>query len=229
MNAVTSGSDPAAGPRDAPAGDLVVTDAVIHATPSRTIRGDLWAYRGRITHAGPQVGAVQPDAEVIPAGGAAVVPLLVDSAVRALPEGRRGAFDLVPGNPATFAVIGDRVTESRIRRMLVVQPGDLLAAVVAGQVEARRGRPTRPAGSGVSDDDARRWHGAWHDPGRDMTQHLLPGGRYTETRDGRRDAWTGSYWVCEDRITYFDDTGFWAFGQLVDGVLHHAGFILRRT
>ncbi|MBO0610085.1 Atu4866 domain-containing protein [Myceligenerans salitolerans] len=230
MSETTSGSGPApAGPRDARAGELAVVDAVVHATPSRAVRGELWASGGRITHVGPCAGAARPaHAEPIPADGAAVVPLLVDSAVRALPDERRGAFDLVPGNPATFAVVKGRVGESRIRQMLVVQPRDLVAVVTAGHVEVRRGRPTRPPGSDGSEGTGRRWHGAWRDPGRDMTQYLLPGGRYTETRQGRPDAWTGSYWVRSDRITYLDDTGFWAFGQLVDGVLHHAGFVLRR-
>ncbi|RPF21671.1 Atu4866 domain-containing protein [Myceligenerans xiligouense] len=235
MSGVTRGSGPAtgsgratSGSRAAPGGDLVVTDAVVHVTPSRTVRGDLWVSDGRITHVGPSAGGPRPaDAEPVPVGGASVVPLFVDSAVRALPDGRRDTFDLAPGNPATFAVVGGPVGEGRIRRMLVVQPRDLLAVVVSGCVEVWRGEPARPS-AGVSEADGVRWHGAWHDADRDMTQYLLPGGRYTETRSGRPDAWTGSYWVRDDRITYLDDTGFWAFGQLVDGVLHHAGFVLRR-
>jgi hypothetical protein len=42
------------------------------------------------------------------------------------------------------------------------------------------------------------------------------------------DACTGRYWVRDDRITYLDDSGFWAFGELRDGTLHHAGLVMNR-
>jgi len=62
-----------------------------------------------------------------------------------------------------------------------------------------------------------------------MTQILTPAGRYSETRAGRRGAYTGHFWLDRERITYLDDAGFWAFGQYHDGVLHHAGFVLEPT
>ena len=61
-----------------------------------------------------------------------------------------------------------------------------------------------------------------------MTQHLRPDGRYSETRNGREDAWTGRYWTSGPHIVYLDDTGFWAYGQRRDEVLHHAHFVLAR-
>lgn len=159
--------------------------------------------------------------------GASVVPLMVESAVQPRPPEQRGAEGLVAGNPATFAVVRGTVGIDRIRRMLVVDPPDLIAVVVAGRVEVLHGKPTRPPG--VDDDAARRaWVATWIDESRDMEQHLLSDGRYSETRQGRRDAYSGRYWVHGDRITYLDDTGFWAFGQLQAGVLHHAGYVLRR-
>ncbi|TDD18724.1 Atu4866 domain-containing protein [Nonomuraea diastatica] len=206
---------------------LVVIDATIHVTPSRTVSGDLRAEDGRITYVGPRGRESRPArARVIEAHGAFVVPLLVDTALRARPEDRRDASDLAPGNAATFAVTRERVSESRIRQMLVLQPHDLLAAVVSGHVEAWQGEPTRPAGTPAA--GLRRWRGVWVDDSRELAQHLLLDGRYTETRHGRTDAYTGRYWVHEDRITYLDDSGFWAFGELVDGVLHHAGFVMHK-
>ncbi|MBB5136177.1 hypothetical protein HNP84_005921 [Thermocatellispora tengchongensis] len=148
--------------------------------------------------------------------------------MHARPEDQRGVYDLTPGNPATFAVTRERVSASRIRQMLVLQPHDLLAVVVSGQVEAWQGEPTRAAGTPIPGDRPQRWHGVWVDDSRELEQHLLPDGRYTETRHGRTDAYTGRYWVRDDRITYLDDTGFWAFGELIDGVLHHAGFVMRK-
>ncbi|MGP3934085.1 Atu4866 domain-containing protein [Nonomuraea sp. KM88] len=206
---------------------LVVIDATVHVTPSRTVRGDLWAEDGRITHVGPRGKKPRPArARVIEADGAFVVPLLVDTAMRARAEDQRGVYDVAPGNPATFAVTRERMSESRIGQMLVLRPYDLLAVVVWGHVEAWQGEPTRPAGTPAP--GLQRWHGVWVDESHELEQHLLLDGRYTETRHGRTDAYTGRYWVRDDRVTYLDDTGFWAFGELVDGVLHHAGFVMRK-
>ena len=59
-------------------------------------------------------------------------------------------------------------------------------------------------------------------------QELRPDGRYSETRNGRADAYTGRYWVRGAEIAYLDDTGFWAFGELVGDELRHADFVMRR-
>jgi hypothetical protein len=171
----------------------------------------------------------RPSETLIPATGAHVVPLTVESALSQRGDSIASSYALVPGNPATFAVVRRTVTENEIRRMLVVSPRDLVAVLVDGHVEARDGRPERPAGADVVDaDTARSWVGTWSDPARGLDQHLLADGRYTETRGGRADAYTGRYWVRGARITYLDDSGFWAFGELLDGVLHHAGFVMTR-
>lgn len=203
---------------------VVVTGAQVWQTSRAPVTDDLCVVGDRLarTPAGP-------GAEVVRADGAHAVPLLVESAVEQLPPARRGAFDLRPGNPATFAVLRRPVGAGEVRSMLVVDPPDLLAVWVSGRLEVWEGRPTRPAGHDVVAPVSReRWVGAWEDPRRGLQQHLGPDGRYTETRGGRADAYTGRYWVHADRITYLDDSGFWAFGQLLEGVLHHAGFVMTR-
>ncbi|WP_201308754.1 Atu4866 domain-containing protein [Puerhibacterium puerhi] len=203
---------------------FVLTGAQVRTRPDAVAPGELHVVGEHLAAESTGLGR-----EAIDVDGAHVVPLLVDSAVAQLPPARRGAYDLVPGNPATFAVVRRPVTATQVRRMLVVSPRDLLAVWVAGRLEAWDGAPTRPAGQDVADPTVRRaWVGTWHDPGRGLQQHLRPDGRYSETRGGRADAYTGRYWVHVDRITYLDDSGFWAFGQLLDGVLHHAGFVMTR-
>lgn len=205
-------------------GTFAVTGALVRTPSGSVARGDLHVVGERLA-----AGPAEPGTEVVDAEGAYAVPLFVDSALATLSPGRRGQYDLVPGNPATFAVVRRPVSEAQVRTMLVVDPRDLLAVWVAGHLEARDGAPTRPAGQDVADTSVRdTWVGTWHDPRRDLQQHLRPDGRYSETRGGRTDAYTGRYWVHADRITYLDDSGFWAFGQLLDGVLHHAGFVMTR-
>ncbi len=203
---------------------FVVTGARVTTTPGTVAPGDLHVVGERLA-----AEPARPGTAAVAADGAYAVPLLVDSAVVQLPPTRRDGYDLVPGNPATFAVVRRPVTEAQVRRMLVVDPRDLLAVWVAGHLEAWDGGPTRPSGQDVADPAVHAtWVGTWHDPHRGLQQHLRPDGRYSETRGGRADAYTGRYWVHADRITYLDDSGFWAFGQLVDGVLHHAGFVMTR-
>ena len=169
-------------------------------------------------------------ATVLAAHDAYAVPLVVDSAVAQRPKSQRGTYDLVPGNTATFALIRRPVSESQIRGMLVVDPDDLAAVYVSGHLEVRDGEATRPAGADLTEPAVRDdWVGTWEDPGRGLQQHLGGDGRYSETRGGRADAYTGRYWVRDGRITYLDDSGFWAFGELLDGTLHHAGFVMQRS
>ena len=59
-------------------------------------------------------------------------------------------------------------------------------------------------------------------------RELLPNGRYDEARGSKRSAYQGRYVITGNHIDYVDDTGFTADGDFVDGVLHHAGMILRR-
>lgn len=61
-----------------------------------------------------------------------------------------------------------------------------------------------------------------------VRHNLLPDGRYDEARGNRESAYRGRYEVRGNRIEYWDDSGFTADGEFIDGVLHHGGMILFR-
>lgn len=61
-----------------------------------------------------------------------------------------------------------------------------------------------------------------------IRQELLPNGRYDEARGNRKSAYQGRYEVTGTHIEYWDDTGFTADGDFVDGVLHHGGMVFYR-
>lgn len=61
-----------------------------------------------------------------------------------------------------------------------------------------------------------------------VRHELLPNGRYDEARGDRESAYRGRYEVTGEHIEYWDDTGFTADGDFIDGVLHHGGMILYR-
>lgn len=70
--------------------------------------------------------------------------------------------------------------------------------------------------------------GLWVTEDGRIRHQLLPDGRYVEARGSRERAYEGRYEVKGDHIDYWDDTGFTADGDFIDGVLHHAGMILYR-
>jgi len=61
-----------------------------------------------------------------------------------------------------------------------------------------------------------------------VRHNLLPNGRYDEARGSRESAYQGRYEVTGDHIEYWDDTGFTADGDFIDGVLYHGGMVLYR-
>lgn len=70
--------------------------------------------------------------------------------------------------------------------------------------------------------------GMWETVDGRIRHQLLPNGRYDEARGRRESAYQGRYEVSGDHIEYWDDTGFTADGDFVDGVLYHAGMVLYR-
>lgn len=131
---------------------------------------------------------------------------------------------VVPLGPTSYAVLRTPYDEARPAPSLIVRPADLVAIVLDGTTVARDGRPLVGPGAAEAGD----WVGDWRDDAQDMTQHLRGDGRYSETRSGRVDAWTGRWWSRGAEIVYLDDTGFWAYGVQTGGVLVHAHFRLVR-
>lgn len=70
--------------------------------------------------------------------------------------------------------------------------------------------------------------GMWITGDGHIQQELLSNGRYDEARGTRKSAYQGRYEVTGDHIEYWDDTGFTADGDFIDGVLHHGGMIFYR-
>ncbi|MHC2355475.1 hypothetical protein ACVMB3_004996 [Sinorhizobium meliloti] len=70
--------------------------------------------------------------------------------------------------------------------------------------------------------------GLWVTEDSYIRHELLPNGRYVEARGTRERAYEGRYQVTGTHIDYWDDTGFTADGDFLDGVLHHAGMIFYR-
>jgi hypothetical protein len=70
--------------------------------------------------------------------------------------------------------------------------------------------------------------GLWVTADGHIRHELLATGRYVEARGTRERAYQGRYTVTGNHIDYWDDTGFMADGDFIDGVLHHAGMILHR-
>ena len=80
----------------------------------------------------------------------------------------------------------------------------------------------------VTGTDAKADHpyvGMWVTEDGRIRHELLPNGRYVEARGSRERAYEGRYEVTGDHIEYWDDTGFTADGDFVDGVLYHAGMV----
>jgi hypothetical protein len=70
--------------------------------------------------------------------------------------------------------------------------------------------------------------GMWVTSDGHIRQELLPSGRYDETRGTRKSAYQGRYEIRGTKIDYWDDMGFTADGEFVDGVLHHGGMLFYR-
>ena len=70
--------------------------------------------------------------------------------------------------------------------------------------------------------------GMWMTEDGQIRHELLPNGRYVEARGSRERAYEGRYEVTGNHIEYWDDTGFTADGEFIDGVLYHGGTIFHR-
>lgn len=70
--------------------------------------------------------------------------------------------------------------------------------------------------------------GMWVTADGHIRHELLPNGRYDEARGTRESAYQGRYEIVGNHIEYWDDTGFTANGEFIDGVLYHAGMVMFR-
>jgi hypothetical protein len=95
--------------------------------------------------------------------------------------------------------------------------------------DIRRTKHLQSAGSEAVEPKASHpYVGMWKTADGHVRHNLLPGNRYDEARGTRESAYRGRYEVTGDHIEYWDDTGFTADGDFVNGVLHHGGMILYR-
>lgn len=76
--------------------------------------------------------------------------------------------------------------------------------------------------------DPHPYVGMWVTADGYIRHELLPDCRYDEARGARQSAYQGRYEIRGNHIDYWDDTGFTADGEFVEGVLHHAGMIFYR-
>ncbi|MFC0531093.1 Atu4866 domain-containing protein [Phytohabitans kaempferiae] len=182
---------------------------------------------------GLHTAAEDDGAIVVDCTGLAIVPAVVDgvavAGLRVRPADRVGA--LTPGNPATFALVAGPTSGRSVLEMIVWRPAQAAAIVVDGEIALVNGRRLTPAP--IEPQPGPRsvespYLGMWIDETGFLHQELTADGRYDETRGGRPHAYQGAFWIDGDRIVYRDDLGFWAYGRFVDGVLHHAGYVLRR-
>jgi hypothetical protein len=81
----------------------------------------------------------------------------------------------------------------------------------------------------MSAEERQTYIGMWVTADGFIRQELLPNGRYEEARGNRKSAYQGRYEINGSHIQYWDDSGFEADGEFVDGVLHHVGMKFYRN
>ena len=122
------------------------------------------------------------------------------------------------------------------RRVLIrVGAGTIATATIDGArtgisiAQLQQGAPgTEIKAKGNETVPTHNFVGMWVTPDGRVRHELLPNGRYDEARGGRASAYQGRYEIRGNHIDYWDDTGFTADGDFIDGVLHHGGMILHR-
>jgi hypothetical protein len=113
-----------------------------------------------------------------------------------------------------------------------VRPLALTLALVAGAafvpLEKVRADVNNQSNAQTQADQNHPYVGMWVTADGNVRHNLLENGRYDEARGRRESAYQGRYEVRGNHIDYWDDTGFTADGEFIDGVLHHGGMILYR-
>lgn len=202
---------------DEASGPLLFVDATIRTLDpviGDLDHADLLVLGDTIVGVGPglHTAAADDGATVLDCAGLSIVPIA-------------GLSSLAPGSPATFAVVdtgGRKAWEHVIWR-----PEHAELVMIDGRPRATASPRAVPAAQERPSDSP--YVGLWIDESGFLHQRLTSDGRYDETRGGRPHAYQGAFWIDGDRIVYLDDLGFWAYGEFVDGVLHHAGYLLHRA
>lgn len=95
----------------------------------------------------------------------------------------------------------------------------MLVATVVAQTASAKDVVVQPTPS---------YSGMWVTQDGRIRHELLPNNRYVEARGSHERAYEGRYEITGDHIEYWDDSGFTADGDFIDGALHHGGMILYR-
>lgn len=213
--------------------NVLTLDSIIGSMPS----ADVLVGGPTVVGVGPGLlTAAEDDGMlVVDCAGTTIVPAVVDHlAVHGLRPARdQRVGTLAPGMPASFAVLPTELASDlgAAAQTMAQHPERVLAFVADGVAQTWNGRLLHGPDAQGNDlrDPADSPHlGMWIDESDFLHQELTADGRYDETRGGRPHAFQGRFWIEGDRIDYLDDLGFWAFGDFRDGVLHHAGYVLRR-
>jgi hypothetical protein len=99
---------------------------------------------------------------------------------------------------------------------------------LAGRARGHRGHSGKVAGPMSVAQAAHPYAGMWVTADGRIRHELLANGRYDEARGTRESAYQGRYEVTGNHIEYWDDTGFTADGEFIDGILYHAGMVMTR-
>ncbi|WP_141441147.1 Atu4866 domain-containing protein [Vreelandella titanicae] len=105
------------------------------------------------------------------------------------------------------------------------------AIVVAGIITIFPATTTAQTAPNIGDNGMAEhpYVGMWVTKDGQIRHELLPNNRYDEARGERESAYQGRYQVTGNYIEYWDDTGFTADGEFIDGVLYHGGMVLYRN
>lgn len=120
------------------------------------------------------------------------------------------------------------IRRSLIQFAALALPLVLLPRLGAAQVFVTTDFPRSPKPDAPTSPQDHAFVGMWVTDDGHIRHNLLPNGRYDEARGARASAYQGRYRVTGDIIQYWDDTGFYADGQFRNGILYHAGMVLRR-
>lgn len=109
-----------------------------------------------------------------------------------------------------------------IRTFVVTGIITLMPVITAAQTDSGKGNDIMAGAD-------HPYVGMWVTKDGYIRHELLSNNRYDEARGERESAYQGRYSITGNTIEYWDDTGFTADGEFIDGVLYHAGMVLYRN